>query len=60
MSEPTIKVDLTVPDGLPEMSVTVACQPENQAEHDAGMTWGPPIETSSLPSWIGNLTEERV
>lgn len=24
------------------------------------MTWGPPIETSTLPSWIDNLTEETV
>jgi hypothetical protein len=35
MSEPTIKVDLTVPEGLPKLSVTVACKPLNQAEHDA-------------------------
>lgn len=27
---------------------------------DPGDVWGPPIETSTLPSWIGNLTEEVV
>ena len=24
------------------------------------MTWGPPIQSSTLPSWIDNLTEEKV
>lgn len=23
-------------------------------------TWGPPVQSSALPSWIGNLAEERV
>lgn len=26
---------------------------------DPGMTWGPPVTTSTLPSWIDNLTEEQ-
>jgi hypothetical protein len=30
-----IAVVVTAPEGLPEMSVTVACKPKNQAELDA-------------------------
>lgn len=31
------------------------------AERDTpAHVWGPPIETSTLPSWIGNLTEQDV
>ena len=25
---------------------------------DPGMTWGPPVQSSSLPSWIDGLNEE--
>lgn len=25
---------------------------------DPGHVWGPPIQSDSLPSWIGNLIEE--
>jgi hypothetical protein len=30
------------------------------AERDhPNMTWGPPVQSQKLPSWIGNLIEEK-
>jgi hypothetical protein len=26
---------------------------------DPGQVWGPPIQSSTLPSWIGNLIEQE-